>query len=225
MLKTEHCPFRSKVRSATRAFAAAMLFISGSAVSASISPAKAADSRSCVIEASNGENEVQEDGVWQTAAAGDVLNVNARLRTGPNGRIYIVCSDKVTVTLGADTEIGFEKLVAVTQTESAVARLARGIAGFIVPLLGEARFEVRTPEAVASVRSTEWTVDASDAGTSVFVREGSVSVTAAAGGAEPVLLSEGDGVDVTAATGTGPVRQWSANRIEAMNGRLGFDWQ
>ncbi|MEM8795000.1 MAG: FecR family protein [Pseudomonadota bacterium] len=225
MLTTEHCPFRSKVSVAIRAFAAAILFISGSAVSTSISPAKAADLRSCVIEASNGQNEFRENGSWRAAAAGDVLNANTRLRTGPNGRIYIVCSDKVTVTLGADTEIGFEKLVAVTQTESAVARLARGIAGFIVPLLGEARFEVRTPEAVASVRSTEWTVDASDAGTSVFVREGVVVVSGTNTDAEPVLLSEGDGVDVTAATGTGPVRQWSANRIEAMNGRLGFDWQ
>jgi ferric-dicitrate binding protein FerR (iron transport regulator) len=80
-------------------------------------------------------------------------------------------------------------------------------------------FQILTPRAVASVRGTEWAVDAASDATSVFVLSGRVAVTPRGGGTG-VVLQAGEGVDVR-----GPGRQrairWGAARVSALLARFG----
>lgn len=84
---------------------------------------------------------------------------------------------------------------------------------------GRKRFEVRTPQAIAAVRGTKWTVDAEGGKTSVFVVEGRVSVARRTGPGR-VVLRPGDGVDVEAA-GELIVKRWPPARVQALMARLG----
>jgi ferric-dicitrate binding protein FerR (iron transport regulator) len=84
---------------------------------------------------------------------------------------------------------------------------------------GRRRFEVRTPQAIAAVRGTRWTVDAEGGKTSVFVVDGRVSVARPAGRGR-VVLGPGDGVDVEA-TGELIVKRWPPARVTALMARLG----
>ncbi|WP_371929592.1 FecR domain-containing protein [Phyllobacterium sp. 21LDTY02-6] len=81
-------------------------------------------------------------------------------------------------------------------------------------------FEVITPQAIAAVRGTRWAVDASAAGTAVFVARGAVDVRRRAAG-EPVVLGPGQGVDVDAGSAALVVKRWPAKRVAALMARLG----
>lgn len=81
-------------------------------------------------------------------------------------------------------------------------------------------FQIRTPDAIASVRGTRWTVDVSGTRTSVFVVAGSVAVRRKSSN-QRVLLQAGDGVDVEPTVATLVVKQWSAARVEALLARFG----
>lgn len=144
-----------------------------------------------------------------------------RIVTGPESRMTITCDDSMRVVIAGGTDIDLGTLTGARESESYAAYLLRGLAGFILPIIGTRRFEVRTPSAVASVRSTEWLVEVADDATAVFVREGLVSVVAAQGGG---LLEAGDGIDVTAAGIAGPVKEWGAARRDAIAARLGANW-
>ncbi|OWO94495.1 hypothetical protein B5E41_12070 [Rhizobium esperanzae] len=80
-------------------------------------------------------------------------------------------------------------------------------------------FQVVTPQAIAAVRGTQWAVDVAGGKTSVFVVRGSVAVRRPA--AEPVVLSPGEGVDVSSGTEPLVVRRWPAPRVAALLARLG----
>ena len=91
-------------------------------------------------------------------------------------------------------------------------------------------FQVRTPHAIAAVRGTTFIVDVAPSGTSVFVADGTVSVT---GAGSAVRLGAGEGVDVPSvgaaqrrrlATGDAvPLRasRWGAARAAALLSRFG----
>lgn len=83
---------------------------------------------------------------------------------------------------------------------------------------GGHRFQVNTPQAIAAVRGTKWTVDAADGKSSIFVVNGQVRVARRAG--RGIVLGPGEGVDVEA---TGPlnVKRWPAARVAALMARLG----
>ena len=80
-------------------------------------------------------------------------------------------------------------------------------------------FQVVTPQAIAAVRGTQWAVDVAGDKTSVLVVRGSVAVRRPAG--EPVVLSPGEGVDVSSSTEPLVVRRWPAPRVAALLARLG----
>ncbi|PDT18045.1 hypothetical protein CO670_04415 [Rhizobium sp. J15] len=80
-------------------------------------------------------------------------------------------------------------------------------------------FQVVTPQAIAAVRGTRWAVDVASGKTSVLVVRGSVAVRRPAG--EPVVLSPGEGVDVSGGTEPLVVRRWPAERASALLARLG----
>ncbi|PDT03791.1 hypothetical protein CO666_14015 [Rhizobium chutanense] len=80
-------------------------------------------------------------------------------------------------------------------------------------------FQVVTPQAIAAVRGTQWAVDVASGKTSVLVVRGSVAVRRPAG--EQVVLSPGEGVDVSDGTEPLVVRRWPAPRVAALLARLG----
>jgi ferric-dicitrate binding protein FerR (iron transport regulator) len=83
---------------------------------------------------------------------------------------------------------------------------------------GGHRFQVNTPQAIAAVRGTKWTVDAAEGKTSVFVVNGQVRVARRAG--RGIVLGPGEGVDVEA-TGPLTVKRWPPARVAALMARLG----
>lgn len=81
-------------------------------------------------------------------------------------------------------------------------------------------FKVITPQAIAAVRGTRWAVDVGNGTTSVFVVRGRVAVGRPAA-RQSVVLSVGEGVDVTRGSGPLTVRRWPEARAAALLARLG----
>lgn len=85
---------------------------------------------------------------------------------------------------------------------------------------GSNGFQVVTPQAIAAVRGTRWAVDVKNGTTSVFVVRGRVAVARPSAGPS-VVLSVGEGVDVTRGSGPLTVRRWPTTRAAALLARLG----
>lgn len=140
------------------------------------------------------------------------------IETEEDALVALVCPDDLRITIGPATVV--ELVSAGEDDANWSAMLPRGIARFARPLFADARFEVRTPSAVASVRSTEWVMDVADGATSVFVSDGEAEVS---GREQSAVLAAGDGVDVASDGALSPVSQWDPARLEALNARLGPD--
>lgn len=156
-----------------------------------------------------------------TAFVGQRLSAGDRVSTNATGRATITCDTGLTITIGGDTVIILDRIMTPNR-RGAGLRLLEGIAGFLLPQPRSGGFEVRTPSAVAAVRSTEWAIEVDQRATAAFVRDGAVTVTGSDGS---VLLSPGEGVDVDATGQVGSVVEWGAGRIAGFNERLGPDWQ
>lgn len=156
-----------------------------------------------------------------TAAIGQMLSAGDRITTNATGSATITCDTGLTITIGGDTVIILDRVMTPNRRGAGI-RLLEGIAGFLLPQPRSGGFEVRTPSAVAAVRSTEWAIEVDQRATAAFVREGAVTVTGSDGS---VLLSPGEGVDVDAAGSVGAVVEWGDGRIAMFNQRLGSDWQ
>ena len=150
------------------------------------------------------------------------VTLHDRIETAERALVTLVCPDDLRITVGPSSVV---VLVDVDQEATGWgASLSTGIARFARPLFGGARFEVRTPSAVASVRSTVWTVEATEAATTVFVSEGQVVVTplakASPNGPTEAVLDAGQGVDVSFAKGIGVIEKWGQARIDLQESRL-----
>jgi len=180
-------------------------------------PARA-DTGTCAVANIQGSaGTLWRDGQGQPLRVAMTLDNRDRIETGEGTIVRLACAQDIEVTIGPVTELELSGITA--QDEGWVAFLMNGAAWFARPFFSEERFEVRTPSAVASVRSTEWFVTVDEGATAVFVDKGKVAVGAAQGGG---LLEKGRGIDVTANGVSGPVRIWGASRVSALRQRLGF---
>lgn len=84
---------------------------------------------------------------------------------------------------------------------------------------GSGPFQIRTPQAIAAVRGTVYTVEIADGTTAVFVSEGEVTVTRP-DGSDQVVVGPGLGVDVTPGEPV-VVREWGAQRVRNTLSRFG----
>ena len=183
----------------------------------------AADTRTCAVSQVEGEAYLIASGERIGAEVGGTVSERVAFETGAEGRLEIRCSDGLVVTIGPESAVEAEGLLAATdQSESVFLRLVRGITGIVAPDRTWDRFEVETDLAIASVRSTDWLV-AHDAetGSAVFVAGGVVEVSAD-GASE--TLSEGQGIDVVAGAGLGEIAEWGTERVVEARAALGFDW-
>jgi hypothetical protein len=195
-----------------------LCLLAGAALGLSVLPlaAQAQTSRSCGIALLQGPATLERNGQNITVAAGAVLTTDDRLVTGPQARAEIRCNDGIRLNVGADTTLEMSTLVAAGAVrQSVVLRLLNGIVRVALPALRSwRRFEVQTPSAVASVRATDWIVQADKAGaTAVFVVEGQV-LAANRASSEGALLEAGDGVDFRADGGMAATVRWGEPRVK-----------
>lgn len=151
----------------------------------------------------------------QPAGAGCVLDQAAFA-----GRQVLRCAGGLTIT--AESGAQYSLLDRDGNGKADAARLSSRALLLNAPKgsLGKAGFQVITPQAIAAVRGTKWTVDADGSKTSVFVAQGRVSVRRPESG-RAVVLGAGDGVDVEAGTGPLTVKRWAPARIQALMARFG----
>ncbi len=165
--------------------------------------------------------QVQVAGGWQPLGPGPLPPGAERIATGPGARAEIGCDDGIVLTVGYGSEVALDSLLGTGR--NVILDLIEGIIGIVAPRPTWDAFQVRTPLAIASARSTEWLVEFSDpSGAAVFVRQGVVAVQ---GPARSVTLVAGEGVTLTAAAPDGPVVRWGAPRRAATGGALGFGWR
>lgn len=187
--------------------------------------AQASELRDCRVERIEGESvRYWQDGTWAPLGTAALPASATKIETGPATRLEIVCDDGIVVTVGVGTEVNLEALAGASgRGQSVILQLIRGIVGIVAPERTWDGFDVRTPLAIASVRSTEWLVEhGTEAGTAIFVREGRVRVRHAGGAA---LLAEGDGITIPPVGAAGAVKQWGEARIEKSGAALGFGWR
>lgn len=185
-------------------------------------PAAQADSHTCSVEAVDGADaRYWAAGAWSPLRPGQPVALEAKVATGPDTRVKIACAGDTVVTVGTGTEINLGTLAA--PDDGVIMQLIEGIVGLVAPERRGA-FDVRTPVAIASVRSTEWLVEHAPAeGSAVFVRAGRVAVRARAGGA--FGLGPGEGISIARDGTPGAVKTWGPPRIERSTEALGFDWR
>lgn len=183
--------------------------------------AQAQSSGPCLIQRVEGSPVVSTTGAGpRPAEVGLALAANDTLRTPSRSRVTMACPNELKVVIGPDAEITVEGLLAGDARPFAL-RLLDGIAGFVFKGRGGDGVQVRTPSAVAAVRSTEWAVRVQAGATAVFTREGTVVVTAS-GWSAP--LGPGAGIDVAATGELRPVVRWGPPRIALLGELLGPDW-
>jgi len=137
------------------------------------------------------------------------LEVGDRIVTGAASRLRIGLPDGSTFSLGAETDITLSAL----ESESGFVSLLFGILRSSLSSERQGGFEVRTPSAVASVRSTDWIVEVLEHKSAVFVVDGRVAVTDE-GASGQVVLDPGFGTDVPQSGQPSTPKQWGAPRVE-----------
>ena len=82
------------------------------------------------------------------------------------------------------------------------------------------KFQILTPLAIAAVRGTKWAMDVTKAQTSTLVLNGAVAVTNRRLN-KFVVLTEGQGVDITPTDTSVIVKTWGEARVRALLSRFG----
>lgn len=181
-----------------------------------VADATAQQTRSCAVAALQGEAALERAGQRQTVVVGTILTADDRLLSFREARVEIRCNDGVRINIGADTRLELATLVGPPQTSrSVVMRLLEGIVRVALPAVRSWRhFEVQTPTAVASVRSTDWIVQtAKDGATAVFVVEGQV-LAADRAGSKGAFLNAGEGIDFAADGSMAASVVWGEARVK-----------
>ena len=174
---------------------------------------------------------LQIAGQWFALEQGPLPDGAQAIATGPGARAEITCEADLVVTIGAGTEVSLDALTQGSE-DPAILRLLRGILGIDAPTPAFRGFEVQTPLAIASARSTSWMTEYGEVtGTAVFVRSGSVEVTSAE--RQPLaMLDEGEGLTIVPGPDgalpdpdTVNVLEWGPARIDGAAVSLGFGWR
>jgi hypothetical protein len=163
-----------------------------------------------------GAPSILRGGQQLAAERGMALREGDRVVTGAGGRLEITAADGSTITVGEQTTVVLTRFVAPGDSGpgSGLLDLVEGILRLNLPGSWN-RFEVITATAVASVRGTDWLIDAQGTeNTAVFVAAGRVEVeNIARTGA--VLLDPGFGTDVKAGALSTMPKRWAKKRVDA----------
>ena len=107
--------------------------------------------------------------------AGTLLRAGSRVITEESSLAVLVLEDGSRVNVGPNTDLTIAELNRDGAKNSTVFELLRGIfKASVQKLTVGSRFEVKTSDAVAAVKGTEYEVEVTDAGTDARVKEGTV---------------------------------------------------
>jgi hypothetical protein len=169
-----------------------------------------------------GRVEIARGGSSLPADVGREIQVADTVRTATDGRAEISFSDGSVLVVGPDSAVAVSFFAPAETESTALLDLISGIVRVTVNKATDwGRFEVRTTTAVASVRGTEYLVEALPDKSAVFVAEGRVAVSSRAG-AGTVILRTGQGVDVPKDKVPLVVKTWGAKRRDAALARVTF---
>lgn len=117
-----------------------------------------------------GNVEVYSNGKWKPAVENQKLKLKDSVKTG-SGRAVLVLKESIIVTLDENSEVSIEELT----DESVVINQKSGSSwNKFLNALGVASYKVETPNAVATVRGTEFLVSAELIHSLLLVVEGTV---------------------------------------------------
>jgi hypothetical protein len=158
---------------------------------------------------------VLRGGVQRPVATQDPLFVDDELRTGHNGRLVAEGAGGLQLVIGPASEVRLRRWLVEPSGGrlEAVLSMVTGAMRLLTRGVAEPSVDVETRAAVASVRSTEWLMDVTGAGTGVFAIEGVVQVT---GGTASVEVGPGLGTDVVLGGTPSPPATWGAARLARM---------
>ena len=88
------------------------------------------------------------------------------------------------------------------------------------PASPQEKFQILTPLAIAAVRGTKWAMEVTHARTSTLVLAGAVAVTNRRLN-QYVVLTEGEGVDITPADTSMVQKRWGEAKVRALLSRFG----
>jgi hypothetical protein len=128
-----------------------------------------------------GKVEILRDGLadWGGIEAGMPVGAGDRIKTGPRAMCDIELDDGSILHVAANSEIKIESLdIKADKNESSFSLFFGKIIASVTKLK-KTKMQVKTPLSVASVRGTEFAVEANDKETSVGVFDGSVAVASA----------------------------------------------
>jgi len=152
---------------------------------------------SATIAALNGQaTVVATDGSRRPAEAGARLGAGTRVLTAADASLTLRFADGSRLLMHGNSELVLDRLVRFGRTGMVDTRLRlqRGrVSNDVRPLRVVGGFVVQTPQAVSSVRGTEFRIDASDTRTHTEVVHGGVRVAA---GRRSALARRGHGVTV-----------------------------
>lgn len=159
----------------------------------------------------------------QPLAVGTELYEGDRLRTAADARLRLEMIDGSIVQLGAGTDLVLDWFLYAPEeeTQNVVLRASAGILRVIAQLvLPRAAYGVQTPTAAASVRGTDWILEASPEATAIVALEGAVTVRNVddrVPGA--VVLGPGEGATVEAGSPPPAPTVWGAARRQSFIAR------
>lgn len=146
-----------------------------------------------------------------SVAAMDPDNCTVQTLHDPDRQVYS-CSGGFVIEAEAGTKIGFA---------GPDGSIEVNVGAVLIEVeKRENAAQIRTPQAIAAVRGTVYTVTVSGGVTSVFVLRGQVEISHLEGAANTVLLGAGDGVDVTPGQPL-DVKSWGDARVQNLMARFG----
>jgi ferric-dicitrate binding protein FerR (iron transport regulator) len=131
------------------------------------------------------------------------------LRTGENSRLAVLLGEKTRLRLGAETSVTVDRFIADAGGE---LTLGSGALLLEAPVKSLPKgLTVESPFALIAVRGTEFFAGPINGVFGVFVKRGTLDVTAAG---TTVRLRKGEGTDIaTAGDPPGPVKKWGKAKI------------
>lgn len=136
------------------------------------------DTTATVIEVSGEVLYEAAAGVFKPVVLGQLFAEGDHLITRSNSGLHLVLADGSSIVLGPSSEMTLEKIGAGEEGSQTFLQLLKGTADAIVQKLklGSA-FELRTQNAVAAVKGTQFEVSDDGSTGSVLVREGVVAMS------------------------------------------------
>src|SRR5215510_1013872 len=165
----------------------------------------------------HGEASAMRGGATQALGLNASIFLNEVVSTGETARLEVTFTDNTRLTLGEKAKLTLDRYVFNPAAGSGTIKL--GVAGafrFVsgqMSKLASSEISVTTPVAIIGIRGTEfWGGPIDDQALGVFLIEGTVSVSNAAG--EQILSQPGQGTNIaTPGAAPGPVTFWPPDKV------------